>query len=256
MGATFPTADISPAGDALTGGEIRFPAAQPTPSGRLAGRAIAALLFDLDGTLVETDDRSVERLAGRLRPLRRVLPSRDATRAARRVIMRTHDFFNRWLVLLDHLRLDQAILGMARRLGLLEGRSDAASLRPVAGTIDLVTALSPHYKLAIVSTRVEADLRAYLDHHGLGGHILAVIGSDSAARIKPHPEPLLKALELLGVPASDAAMVGDTVVDMEAARAAGVAAVGVLCGFGEPGDFDQADLVLESTADLREWLST
>ena len=66
------------------------------------GRAIAAILFDLDGTLIETDDQAVERFAGRLKPVRRFLPDRD-TRAARRLIMHNHDFLNRWLVRLDRL---------------------------------------------------------------------------------------------------------------------------------------------------------
>lgn len=230
------------------------PSDRPAPRGRVAGRTVAAVLFDLDGTLVETDDHSVARLARRLEPVRGLLPGADATHAARRVIMRTHDTLNRWLVLLDRLGLDQVVLNLAKRLGVLEERTAGASLAPVAGTLELVRQLSGRYRLAIVSTRVEADVRAYLDRQGLNGVIQVVVGSDTTRRIKPHPEPLLRALSLLDVPAQQAVMVGDTVVDIDAALAAGVLAIGVLCGFGERHDFGRADLVLTSTADLRGWL--
>lgn len=234
------------------------PSALPRPAaderGVLRGRSIAAVLFDLDGTLVETDDHAVERLAHRLEIVRRLVPGGDTTRAARRLIMRNHDFLNRWLVLLDALGLDGVIIGLAKRWGLLDDRSSGASLRPVAGTLELVTQLSSRYRLAIVSTRAEADLRAYLERQSLGGCFVALVGSDSTQRIKPHPEPMLRALTLLGVAADQAVMVGDTTVDIAAARAAGVLAVGVLCGFGEPKDFRDADLVLQSTADLANLL--
>lgn len=233
--------------------ESQQPAAASTHD-VLRDRSIAAVLFDLDGTLVETDDQAVQRLARRLERVRQLLPAGDTNRMARRLIMHNHDFLNRWLVLLDQIGVDRHIIGLATRWGLLDDRSKGASLAPVDGTVELLTRLSRLYKLAIVSTRPEADLRAYLDRYGLTGCVQAVVGSDSTRRIKPHPEPLLRALDLLNVAAEQAVMVGDTTVDIAAARAAGVLAIGVLCGFGEPKDFDGAALVLDSTADLSNWL--
>ncbi len=222
--------------------------------GVIRGQPVAAVLFDLDGTLVETDDHAVERLARRLEPVRRLLPAGDTIHAARRLIMHNHDFLNRWLVLLDQLGLDRSIISQATRLGLLDDRSNGAGLTPVAGTVELVTWLSGRYKLAIVSTRAEADLRAYLDQQGLNACFHAIVGSDSTNRIKPHPEPVLHALSLINVSADHAVMVGDTTVDIAAAHAAEVLAIAVLCGFGEPKDFTNADVVLESTADLANLL--
>jgi phosphoglycolate phosphatase-like HAD superfamily hydrolase len=49
-------------------------------------------------------------------------------------------------------------------------------------------------------------------------------------------------------------VVGDTGVDVRAAKAAGALAVGVLCGFGEKNDFKDADLVLASPSQLGERL--
>ncbi|MEZ4771106.1 MAG: HAD family hydrolase [Caldilineales bacterium] len=233
--------------------ESRQPA-QATRRGVFRGRSIAAVLFDLDGTLVETDDQAVAQLARRLDRVRRFVPGGDTTRAARRLIMHNHDFLNRWLVLLDQIGVDGPVIRLAKRWGLLDDRSNGASLVPVAGTVELVMRLSKQYKLAIVSTRGEADLRAYLDCQGLNECFQAVVGSDSTRRIKPHPEPVLRALDLLNVTARQAVMVGDTTVDIAAARAAGVLSVGVLCGFGEERDFGGAELVLHSTGELADWL--
>lgn len=213
-----------------------------------------AILFDFDGTLVETDDRAVERLALRLNRVRRLLPHGDASRAARRLIMHNHDFLNRWLVLLDQIGVDGPIIRLAKRWGLMDDRSHSAGLPPVAGVPEMIKQLCGQYRLAIVSTRAVADLHVWLDQQGVAGCFGAVVGSDTTKRIKPHPEPVLRALKLLNVAADQAVMVGDTTVDIAAARSAGVLSVGVLCGFGERGDFEGADLVLQSTAELAGWL--
>jgi len=49
---------------------------------------------------------------------------------------------------------------------------------------------------------------------------------------KPHPEPILKALRILGVTAEEAVMVGDTRADIAAGKNAGVRTVAALYGFG------------------------
>jgi HAD superfamily hydrolase (TIGR01549 family) len=60
----------------------------------------------------------------------------------------------------------------------------------------------------------------------------AVITSADVSRRKPHPDGMLKCLESLGVEASDSIYVGDTSIDMQASRTAGMTAIGVLSGAG------------------------
>ncbi|CAM5590323.1 HAD family hydrolase [Streptomyces aurantiogriseus] len=60
--------------------------------------------------------------------------------------------------------------------------------------------------------------------------ITATASADDVEQGKPAPEPVQHALELVGVPAERAVFVGDTVWDMRAGRRAGVRCVGVLCG--------------------------
>jgi len=57
---------------------------------------------------------------------------------------------------------------------------------------------------------------------------------------KPHPEPLLKALDLLERGAENCWMVGDTLLDVDAARAAGVTPFALRCGYGEADELAEA----------------
>ena len=65
---------------------------------------------------------------------------------------------------------------------------------------------------------------------GLIGHVDVVIGADSVTRHKPHPEPVLVALERLGAPRETAIFVGDSPHDVAAGNAAGVTTVAALWG--------------------------
>lgn len=224
------------------------------PSATLRGRPVAAVLFDLDGTLVETDDETVARLAGKLAPFRPLLPQRDVQRAARHLAGWINDHFNGGLAVLDWLKLDELAQRLARRWGLIRENSVEHPLVPVAGTVALVHLLHGRYPLGIVSTRSEAEIHVYLAQHGLAGQFAVVVGYDTTARIKPHSQPILWAASQLNVNPRYAVMVGDTAADVRAAQAAGALAVGVLCGFGDRADLKRADLVLASPADLAGWL--
>ena len=78
----------------------------------------------------------------------------------------------------------------------------------------------------VVSNKAGAFLRAEVAHLGWNGHFGAVIGAGDAAADKPDPAPIHLALQTLGLRA-DASIwyLGDTALDMQAARAAGVTAV-------------------------------
>jgi pyrophosphatase PpaX len=78
-----------------------------------------------------------------------------------------------------------------------------------------------------------------------------VVGGDETPRQKPHPDPLLLALDRLGARPQDAAYVGDSPFDMQAAKAAGIFAVGVSWGrIHDAGKLADADVVIDSAAEL------
>ncbi len=75
-----------------------------------------------------------------------------------------------------------------------------------------------------------------LEHVDLGGAIPVTVAMDDTEVHKPDPTPLLLALERLGGVAADAVYIGDAVVDVRAARAAGMASIAVTWGAGEVAD--------------------
>lgn len=85
----------------------------------------------------------------------------------------------------------------------------------------------------------------------IAGFFNSVIGGDSTLAKKPDPLPLQTCLKELGVPASKALMVGDSGADVGAARAAGVPVILVPDGYtGAPADSLGADFVVDSIADV------
>jgi HAD superfamily hydrolase (TIGR01549 family) len=218
-------------------------------------RSLQGVLFDLDGTLIETDDEAVRRLAGRLRPFRRVLTEQERLRWARRWMMRGEVAVNRGITLLDRLHLDNLLFRMNDRFRRWRGIPKPENFTAVAGTVDSLRDLAQKgLALGIVTSRSRKDADAYLAQYNLDGLFRAVVTRDECKRLKPHPMPVQRAAQEMGLPPSQCVMVGDTGVDVRSAKAAGALAVGVLCGFGDRNDFEDADLVLESPSQLSEWL--
>lgn len=120
----------------------------------------------------------------------------------------------------------------------------------------MLAGLKERYPLAVVSARGEKDTLAFLDQFNLRGHFQAIATAHTCPHTKPFPHPVLWAAEQMGVAASDCLMVGDTVVDIRAGKAAGAQTIGVLCGFGREAELRRAgaDLILETTAQLEEIL--
>jgi pyrophosphatase PpaX len=78
-----------------------------------------------------------------------------------------------------------------------------------------------------------------------------VVAGDETEQSKPHPAPLLLALERLGATAGEAAYVGDSPFDMQAANAAGLRAIGVSWGrIHGPETLTDADVVIHSAEEL------
>ena len=127
-------------------------------------------------------------------------------------------------------------------------------IRPIAGVGGALEELHRHgYLLALVTTDDTDKAKDHLRVMGLEKFFMVVLGGDRVARCKPAPDLVLEACRLLGVQPAEAAVIGDTVVDVEMARAAGAAcAVGVASGVTSTGALAAAaDVVLESAAAMR-----
>lgn len=96
---------------------------------------------------------------------------------------------------------------------------------PTVGADDLLhSCRAAGRRVAVVSNNSAAAVHAYLDRHRLAPLVQHVQGRDprDPGLMKPHPHPVERALTALGAQACDAALVGDSLADIGAARAAGV----------------------------------
>ncbi len=178
-------------------------------------RALPAVVFDLDGTLID----SVGDIHANLNRALAEIGQAPLSRA------RVQSFVGNGVpVLIErvaaHLALPSAAHGplMARFLGLYENDHRLTTIYP--GVIEALGALrAAGHPLGLCTNKPEAPTRAILDHLNLAGFFEVVICGDSLPQRKPDPAPLLATGAALARPVL---FVGDSEVDCETARAAQV----------------------------------
>lgn len=186
------------------------------------GRRPFAVLFDLDGTLVDSIGLLVASMefAFHGRTLR---PPVDE-----------------WITMigtpLDAMLANWAdgpedVQALRARYREFQFANHDAMTHAYPGCVDTVRALhAAGYPLAVVTSKLEVGARRSLRFVGIEDCFSAVVGIDHTERHKPEPEPVWHALSLLGVPANRAVFIGDSTHDMRAGRAAGVATAAALWG--------------------------
>jgi phosphoglycolate phosphatase len=132
-----------------------------------------------------------------------------------------------------------------------------AHVTPMPGAAEALLASAP-WPVGVVSNKAGRFLRAEVVHLGWASRFRAVVGAGDAAADKPDPAPIHMALEQLGYAAGpEVWYLGDTALDMVAARAAGVTAVLVGDAAHDGGvERARADLHVHSAHELATWLKS
>jgi len=129
---------------------------------------------------------------------------------------------------------------------------EAAPLREVLGRLKAMG-----LTLGLATNDSEGPARVHLAGAGVDDLFGFVTGYDSGWGGKPGPGQLLAFAESAGLDPADCAMVGDSLHDLAAARAAGMRGIGVLTGVaGRETLAPAAEVVLESIATLPDWIAT
>lgn len=181
-----------------------------------------AVLFDLDGTLVDSIALLVASMEYSFegRALRPPLAEWIAL-----IGTPLDKMLARWAVDDD----DVLLLRARYREHQLANHDEMIKLYP--GMVETVRALhAAGHPLAVVTSKLEVGARRALKFAQIEDCFDVVVGIDHTVKHKPNPEPVWHALERLGVAREDAVFVGDSTHDMEAGRAAGVRTVAVLWG--------------------------
>ena len=184
---------------------------------------LPALLFDLDGTLIDSIDLILRSARHAFVGFGGRAPSDDEWRAGigRPLVDAFRDFAP------DEAEV-QRLIGRYREYQL---EHHDRLVRPYDGVVEVVHRLADAgHPMALVTSKSDWLAERALRLVGLDQAIPVVVGCDSCNRHKPHPEPVERALALLRIGPPDAIFVGDSPHDVEAGRAAGVYTVGVTWG--------------------------
>lgn len=218
---------------------MNHPTRQPT--------AIDAVIFDVDGTLVDSVDAHAASWAETLRHF-----GHPADIAAVRAqigkggdqlipVFVPPDVASEQGEAMESFRAD-----LFRRVWLPQVRGFA----DVAALFRRIRA--DGRRIALASSAKQSEMTAYRQAAGIDGLVDVAISSDDADRSKPHPDIFLAALERLGLAPSQAVAIGDSPWDALAAGRAGLSTIGVLCGGFPPETLIEAGCLTlyDSPADL------
>jgi pyrophosphatase PpaX len=200
----------------------------------------AALLFDLDGTLID----SIELI---MRSMRHAFDGHAATVPTdaewRALIGRPlRDSFREFVA--EESEVDR----LFARYREYQLEHHDRLVRPYDGIVAAIQGFAADgHPMALVTSKADWLALKALVHVGLDSAIPVVVGCDSCTRHKPHPEPVERALALLRSTPDDAIFVGDSPHDVESGRAAGVRTIGVTWGASSRDELARAgaDLVID-----------
>lgn len=190
-------------------------------------RKIEAVLFDLDGTIIDTNELIIESFLHALKGIvpesfgrTHIIPSMGQP-----LTMQLQQFSGRQNVEdltrlyreYNHLRHDEMV-----------------SLFP--GVAEVIRKLhETGIRIGIVTTKMRASSIRALELLGVYKYVDTLVALDDVQHAKPHPEPVAKAIAELKVDVTSTIMVGDSSVDIESAIAAGAVPVGVAWSLKGPG---------------------
>jgi pyrophosphatase PpaX len=206
---------------------------------------LSTFLFDLDGTLIDSIELILTSYRHTLKIHRGIEPPDEVWMKGLGTPLWVQ--FREWTE--DPAEI-QAMVATYREYNLA---NHDRMVRPYDGVVEQVRRLKTCGKtLGLVTSKLRGGALRGLRVADLESEFDVVVGSDEVEHPKPHPEPVLKALERLGRPAAGTVFIGDSRHDLECGRAAGVRTAAVLWGpFGRSDLEDLApDYWLERPADL------
>jgi N-acetyl-D-muramate 6-phosphate phosphatase len=212
---------------------------------------IKGICFDIDGTLSDTDDEWVSRLESRLKPFSFLLKEHDARRTARRIVMALGGPMNFFSYVLDRWSLDDNVARLLNRLAKRSKRGNKPFFL-MSNADNILNYLNSKYPLTVVSARDAGSALRFLNQFELNGFFKTVVTSQTCVHTKPFADPIIFAAKELELDPRECVMIGDTTVDILAAKAAGAQSIGLLCGFGTEKELIKAgaDLVLKDLYEL------
>ncbi len=203
---------------------------------------IRSLLFDVDGTLLDTTEFILKAAEHALATHGYPIPDRSIIS---KLVGKPFDEF-------------YGALGGSENIILLENthrefqKKNLHLSGPYPRTLAVLTKLHEQgFRMAAVTSRSKITSLETLRRADIHSFFDAIISGEDTAELKPHPAPLLKALELLGEVPSRSCMIGDSHADIEAGISAGCRTIRATYGFHTERLHDpEPDFFIDHIADL------
>jgi len=208
------------------------------------------LLFDLDGTLVDSSEDITSAVNRALRRL--ALPELPPGRIAGFVGSGVQKLVARTLQAVQESGADPALVRSLTEAYLDEyGRHLLDRTRLYEGVAETLEALA-WADMAVVTNKPERFSREILEGLGAARHFSHILGGDSLDARKPDPAPLLEVMKRCRAGAAETVMVGDSAVDVKAGKAASVLTCGIAAGLRGRQELEEAgcDIVIDSFRQL------
>lgn len=221
---------------------------------------LQAILFDLDGTLLDTAPDLTAAINYARQQLLQLPPL--PTQIVRPQVTRGTRALTALGCGIDAADIDEKnelfVSFRDQMLGYyLEHVADLS--RPFQGIESLLEYLdSNEIPWGIVTNKPTKFARPLVDLAGLAKRARCLICGDTAARAKPHPDPLLLAAKTLQTSARQCAYVGDGLADMQASRAAGMFSIAAAYGYlhdGENVSDWPADMIVANANEILAWIT-
>ena len=191
-----------------------------------------AVLFDLDGTLIDTNELIIDSFKHTFEVLKKPVPTREKIISCfgEPLYETMNKFFD---------DADEAV-EIYREFNLKYHDDRISSYKNASEMLENLK--NKGYKLAIVTSKNRSTALRGLKYLKILDYFEVLVSSDEVENHKPHPEPVLKACEILEVSPKNSIMVGDSIYDIMSGRNAGSKTCGVCYSF-------MKDKLLEMKAD-------
>jgi phosphoglycolate phosphatase-like HAD superfamily hydrolase len=204
-----------------------------------------AVLFDIDGTLVNSNDAHAEAWVKAFAeagvPVNPVAVRRAIGMGGDKLIPAVSGLASE----------DAKAKQIAERRGAIFVKEHVPRLRAFRDAAALVSAVkSPGHRVAAASSAKKDELKILLDIAGVAHLLDARTSADDAEESKPDPDIVVAALERLRVAPAEAVLIGDTPYDVEAGRRAGVDVIALRCGGWQDHELHGAIAIYEGPWDL------
>ncbi len=181
------------------------------------------ILFDLDGTVIDSTEAILESFAVAYETFGRRVPDKGAIKS-----QIGHPLDSMFGALGVERKEIEAYV-QAYKAHYREISCSKTTLLP--GAREAIALAYEEAYLGVVTTKTGIYSVELLEHMGLMHYFDVLIGREHVTYPKPDPEPILKALAQLPKVTSGIWMIGDTCMDMESAQRAGIEGIAVLCGY-------------------------